>query len=103
MGMEKLWLLVMVYGLSSSICSALAMALLRLPRPVILLAGAFVHFVLIIALMCWSPTPRDPTRLPYLLVVSALWGLGTALNKTGLSSEYRRRLYIRYTFIRDDK
>ncbi|XP_055060848.1 protein unc-93 homolog B1 [Misgurnus anguillicaudatus] len=84
-GMEKLWLLVMVYGLSSSICSALALTMLRLPRPVILLGGAFVHFVLLIALMCWSPSPRHPETLSYLLVLSALWGLGTALNKTGLS------------------
>uniref|UniRef100_A0A673N1D2 Protein unc-93 homolog B1-like n=1 Tax=Sinocyclocheilus rhinocerous TaxID=307959 RepID=A0A673N1D2_9TELE len=85
-GMEKLWLLVMVYGLSSSICSGLSLTLLRLPRPIILLVGAFVHFVLIITLMCWSPQPQTPSYLPYLLVLSALWGLGTALNKTGLST-----------------
>uniref|UniRef100_A0A8C2JY72 Protein unc-93 homolog B1-like n=1 Tax=Cyprinus carpio TaxID=7962 RepID=A0A8C2JY72_CYPCA len=85
-GMEKLWLLVMVYGLSSSICSGLALTMLRLPRQIILLVGAFVHFVLIITLMCWSPQPREPSYLPYLLVLSALWGLGTALNKTGLST-----------------
>ncbi|KAG1956406.1 protein unc-93 A [Pimephales promelas] len=84
-GMEKLWLLVMVYGLSASICSGLALMLLRFPRPVILLSGAFVHFVLIITLMCWSPQPKTPSYLPYLLVLAALWGLGTAFNKTGLS------------------
>ncbi|KAI2668297.1 hypothetical protein H4Q32_004988 [Labeo rohita] len=102
-GMEKLWLLVMVYGLSSSICSGLALSLLRLPRPVILLVGAFVHFVLIIALMCWSPSSKMPSFLPYLLVLSALWGLGTALNKTGLSTllgmlyEDKERLDFVYT------
>ncbi|XP_026116522.1 protein unc-93 homolog B1-like isoform X2 [Carassius auratus] len=102
-GMEKLWLLVMVYGLSSSICSGLALMLLRLPRQTILLVGAFVHFVLIIALMCWSPHPREPSYLPYLLVLTALWGLGTALNKTGLSTllgmlyEDKERLDFVYT------
>uniref|UniRef100_A0A672QKW6 Unc-93 homolog B1, TLR signaling regulator n=1 Tax=Sinocyclocheilus grahami TaxID=75366 RepID=A0A672QKW6_SINGR len=102
-GMEKLWLLVMVYGLSSSICSGLSLMLLRLPRPIILLVGAFMHFVLIIALMCWSPQPREPSYLPYLLVLIALWGLGTALNKTGLSTllgmlyEDKERLDFVYT------
>ncbi|TRY89946.1 hypothetical protein DNTS_001669 [Danionella cerebrum] len=102
-GMEKLWLLVMVYGLSSSICSVLSLSLLHLPRPIILLAGAFVHFVLIIALMCWSPGPREPSWLPSLLVISALWGLGTALNKTGVSTllgmlyEDKERLDFVYT------
>uniref|UniRef100_A0A8C2G708 Unc-93 homolog B1, TLR signaling regulator n=1 Tax=Cyprinus carpio TaxID=7962 RepID=A0A8C2G708_CYPCA len=102
-GMEKLWLLVMVYGLSSSICSGLALMLLRLPRQIILLVGAFMHFVLIIALMCWSPQPREPSYLPYLLVLIALWGLGTALNKTGLSTllgmlyEDKERLDFVYT------
>ncbi|XP_059410417.1 protein unc-93 homolog B1 [Carassius carassius] len=102
-GMEKLWLLVMVYGLSSSICSGLALMLLRLPRQTILLVGAFMHFVLIIALMCWSPQPREPSYLPYLLVLTALWGLGTALNKTGLSTllgmlyEDKERLDFVYT------
>ncbi|KAA0722111.1 Protein unc-93 -like protein B1 [Triplophysa tibetana] len=102
-GLEKLWLLVMVYGLSSSICSALALTMLRLPRPVILLSGAFVHFVLLIALMCWSPQPRHPEYLPYLLVLAALWGLGTALNKTGVSTllgmlyEDKERLDFIYT------
>ncbi|KAL7889688.1 hypothetical protein AOLI_G00019460 [Acnodon oligacanthus] len=88
LGMEKLWLLVMVYGLSSSICSSLSMALLqqRLPRQVVLLGGAAVHLVLLVVLMCWSSSPRRPDQLPQLLVLVALWGLGTALNKTGLSS-----------------
>lgn len=95
--MEKLWLLVMVYGLSSSICSGLALTLLRLPRPIILLVGAFIHFVIIIALMCWSPQPREPSYLPYLLVLTALWGLGTALNKTGLSSEYKCHFHVKIT------
>lgn len=59
----------------------------RLPRPVMLLGGAALHLILLVALMCWSPKPKAPEQLPQLLVLAALWGMGTALNKTGLSSE----------------
>lgn len=93
-GLQKLWLLVMVYGLSSSCCSALSLCLLRLPRHLTLLGGAFLHLGVIVGLMCWSPTPmnghaKPPVSepLPVLLVLTALWGLGTALNKTSLSCE----------------
>ncbi|KAB5581474.1 hypothetical protein PHYPO_G00176170 [Pangasianodon hypophthalmus] len=104
-GIEKLWQLVMVYGLSSSVCSSLSLMLLqpRLPRPVMLLGGAAVHLILLVALMCWSSTPKDPQQLPVLLVLAALWGLGTALNKTGLSTllgmlyEDKERLDFVYT------
>ncbi|MCJ8730323.1 hypothetical protein PDJAM_G00183060 [Pangasius djambal] len=104
-GIEKLWQLVMVYGLSSSVCSCLSLMLLqpRLPRPVVLLGGAAVHLILLVALMCWSSSPRSPQQLPTLLVLAALWGLGTALNKTGLSTllgmlyEDKERLDFVYT------
>ncbi|XP_017318598.1 protein unc-93 homolog B1 [Ictalurus punctatus] len=104
-GIEKLWLLVMVYGLSSSVCSSLSLLLLqpRLPRPVMLLGGAAVHLILLVALMCWSSSPKSPQQLPQLLVLVALWGLGTALNKTGLSTllgmlyEDKERLDFVYT------
>ncbi|MCI4376170.1 hypothetical protein PGIGA_G00185190 [Pangasianodon gigas] len=104
-GIEKLWQLVMVYGLSSSVCSSLSLMLLqpRLPRPVMLLGGAAVHLILLVALMCWSSKPRRPEQLPILLVLAALWGLGTALNKTGLSTllgmlyEDKERLDFVYT------
>ncbi|XP_062851402.1 protein unc-93 homolog B1 [Trichomycterus rosablanca] len=104
-GLTKLWLLVMVYGLSSSVCSSFSLALLlqRLPRSVMLLGGAAVHFVVLVALMCWSPSPRSFDLLPQVLVLVALWGLGTALNKTGLSTllgmlyEDKERLDFVYT------
>ncbi|KAL2097374.1 hypothetical protein ACEWY4_006581 [Coilia grayii] len=92
-GLNKLWLMVMVYGLSSSVCSSLSLCLLRVPRHITLLGGAVLHLGLIVGLMCWSPlplngnikpSPSDP--LPVLLVLIALWGLGTALNKTSLST-----------------
>ncbi|XP_030643970.1 protein unc-93 homolog B1 [Chanos chanos] len=103
-GIKKLWLLIMIYGLSSSMCSAGSFSLLRLPRPVALLGGAAVHLCLLLALMCWSPQPQNQNQeLPQLLVVAALWGLGTALIKTGLSTllgmlyEDKERLDFVYT------
>ncbi|XP_066535491.1 protein unc-93 homolog B1 [Hoplias malabaricus] len=104
-GLERLWILVMVYGLSSSLCSCLSLTLLlqRLPRQVILLGGTTVHFILLVILMCWSTTPKDPSQLPQLLILAAFWGMGTALNKTGLSTllgmfyEDKERLDFVYT------
>lgn len=104
LGLNKLWLLIVVYGLSASIFSSLSLSLLRLPRWVCLISGAFVHGVLVVVLMAFSP---EPNRLKYegpLLVISALWGLGTALNKTGVSTllgmlyaEEKERLDFVYT------
>uniref|UniRef100_A0A8C4ZXD5 Unc-93 homolog B1, TLR signaling regulator n=1 Tax=Gadus morhua TaxID=8049 RepID=A0A8C4ZXD5_GADMO len=85
LGLKQLWLLVVCYGLSGSVFSLLSLVLLRLPRWVTLIGGAAVHFVLIIALMCWSPGPRQPAYLAPMLIFIVLWGLGSALNKTGLS------------------
>lgn len=87
MGLDKLWLLIVVYGLSSSICSSLSLVLLRLPRYVCLAAGAAVHVVLLVILLALPLHPNKPELLGPLLVISALWGLGTALNKTGVSSK----------------
>ncbi|KAM6971797.1 protein unc-93 homolog B1 [Aplochiton taeniatus] len=84
-GLEKLWILVMVYGLSCSAFSSLSLGLLRLPRSSGLLGGAAVHLVLLVVLLWWHPKPRSPLELAPLLLITVLWGLGTALNKTGLS------------------
>lgn len=53
--------------------------------------------------MVFSPVPRDASYGP-LLVISVLWGLGTALNKTGVSTllgilyaEEKERLDFVYT------
>ncbi|KAM4603475.1 protein unc-93 homolog B1 [Polymixia lowei] len=103
LGLNKLWLLIVVYGLSCSLFSSLSLSLLRLPRWVTLLGGAAVHLVLLIVLLSWSPHPRTPHYLGPLLVISALWGLGTALNKTSLSTllgmlyEDKERLDFVYT------
>uniref|UniRef100_A0A6Q2WYA4 Unc-93 homolog B1, TLR signaling regulator n=1 Tax=Esox lucius TaxID=8010 RepID=A0A6Q2WYA4_ESOLU len=84
-GLEWLFLLVMIYGLSCSLFSCLSLSLLKLPRYVTLLGGAAIHGPLLVFLFCWSPGPKQPDKLAYLLLVTALWGIGSALNKTGLS------------------
>ncbi|KAJ8000588.1 hypothetical protein DPEC_G00181940 [Dallia pectoralis] len=84
-GLEWLFLLIMTYGISCSLSSSLSLSLLKLPRYVSLLGGAAIHGPLLVALLCWSPDPRSPGQLPYLLLFTALWGIGSALNKTGLS------------------
>lgn len=88
LGLKKLWLLIVVYGLSCSIFSSLSLCLLRLPRWLCLAAGAAVHIVLLVALLA-LPLYRDqPKYLGPLLVISVLWGLGTALIKTGVNSKW---------------
>lgn len=87
LGLKNLWLLIVVYGLSCSVFSSLSLCLLRLPRWVCLMGGAAVHFVLLVTLMTLDLPPNNPKYLGPLLVISVLWGLGTALNKTGVSSE----------------
>ncbi|XP_056266116.1 protein unc-93 homolog B1 [Pseudoliparis swirei] len=104
LGLDKLWLLVMVYGGSCSVFSSLSLCLLRLPRWTCLVGGAAVHAVLLVVLLAFSPPPRQVEYLGPLLVISVLWGLGTALNKTGVStllgmlySEEKERLDFVYT------
>lgn len=91
LGLKKLWLLVFVYGLSCSVFSSLSLSLLRIPRWTCLVGGAVVHFILLVVLLVLSPSPsntldKSSVYLVPLLVISVLWGLGTALNKTGVST-----------------
>ncbi|XP_029295873.1 protein unc-93 homolog B1 [Cottoperca gobio] len=104
LGLKSLWLLILVYGLSCSIFSSLSLCLLRLPRWVCLMGGAAVHAVLLVVLLAFSPLPKTPSYMGPLLVISVLWGLGTALNKTGVSillgmlyAEEKERLDFVYT------
>ncbi|NXJ86358.1 UN93B protein, partial [Trogon melanurus] len=85
LGLEKLAYLLMAYGFSASACSGLALCALRLRRQVPLLAGALVHAVLLVGLFFWAPEPRYPLQAPPLYVIAALWGTGSALNKTSIS------------------
>ncbi|KAM5141674.1 protein unc-93 homolog B1 [Mantella aurantiaca] len=85
LGLEKLPYLITAYGLSASIFSTLALCFLRLPRQIPLAGGAIVHICILVALFFWSPHPRVPSQGPVLYLVAVLWGLGSALNKTGLS------------------
>ncbi|XP_034044212.1 protein unc-93 homolog B1 [Thalassophryne amazonica] len=103
LGLKHLWILLVSYGISSCLFSSLSLAILRLPRWVCLVAGAVVHVVLLVFLLAWSPTPKTGSLAPF-VVVSVLWGLGTALNKTGVSTllgmlyaEEKERLDFIYT------
>ncbi|XP_061208285.1 LOW QUALITY PROTEIN: protein unc-93 homolog B1 [Neopsephotus bourkii] len=85
LGLEKLAYLLMAYGLSASACSSLALCMLRLQRHIPLLAGAFIHAALLVTLFCWAPEPRLVGQAPLLYTIAALWGTGSALNKTSIS------------------
>ncbi|NXO08380.1 UN93B protein, partial [Oriolus oriolus] len=85
LGLERLAYLLMAYGFSASACSSLALCMLRLRRHVPLLAGAFIHAALLVTLFCWAPEPRYLAQAPLLYSIAALWGAGSALNKTGIS------------------
>ncbi|NXM07808.1 UN93B protein, partial [Tyrannus savana] len=85
LGLEKLAYLLMAYGFSASACSSLALSMLRLRRHIPLLAGAVIHAGLLVMLFCWAPEPRQQAQAPLLYAVAALWGTGSALNKTGIS------------------
>ncbi|XP_069573875.1 protein unc-93 homolog B1 [Brachyistius frenatus] len=104
LGLTKLWLLIVVYGLSSAVFSSLSLCLLRLPRCVCLIGGAAVHAVLMVVLLALSLPRNEPKYLVPLLVISVLWGLGSALNRTGVSillgmlyAEEKERLDFVYT------
>ncbi|NXS31511.1 UN93B protein, partial [Pomatostomus ruficeps] len=85
LGLERLAYLLMAYGFSASACSSLALGMLRLRRHIPLLAGTFIHAVLLVTLFCWAPEPRYLAQAPLLYSIAALWGMGSALNKTGIS------------------
>ncbi|NXK54036.1 UN93B protein, partial [Chauna torquata] len=85
LGLEKLAYLLMAYGFSASACSTLALCLLRLQRQCPLLAGAVIHAAILVTLFCWAPKPRLVVQAPLLYAIAVLWGMGSALNKTGIS------------------
>ncbi|KAM8924236.1 protein unc-93 homolog B1 [Pelodytes ibericus] len=85
LGLEKLPFLLTAYGLSASVSSLLALCMLRVPRQVPLVGGALLHSCILIGLFFWSPIPKHQDQGPLLYIVAVLWGIGSALNKTGLS------------------
>uniref|UniRef100_A0A8I3WC03 Protein unc-93 homolog B1 n=1 Tax=Callithrix jacchus TaxID=9483 RepID=A0A8I3WC03_CALJA len=85
-GLERLAYLLVAYGLGASAASFLGLLGLWLPRPVPLVAGAGVHLLLTFVLFFWAPMPRALQHSWILYVAAALWGVGSALNKTGLST-----------------
>lgn len=94
LGLEKLADLLMAYGFSASACSSMALCTLRLRRQVPLLAGGLVHTALLVTLFCWAPEPRYLVQAPLLYAIAVLWGMGSALNKTGISSESFKQLFL---------
>lgn len=87
LGLDQLWLLILAYGLSCSVFSSLSLSLLYFPRWLCLMAGAAVHVILLVVLLALPLPPNTPHLLGPLLLISVLWGLGSALNKTGVSSK----------------
>uniref|UniRef100_A0A8D2JVH8 Protein unc-93 homolog B1 n=1 Tax=Theropithecus gelada TaxID=9565 RepID=A0A8D2JVH8_THEGE len=85
-GLERLAYLLVAYSLGASAASLLGLLGLWLPRPVPLVAGAGVHLLLTFVLFFWAPVPRVLQHSWILYVAAALWGVGSALNKTGLST-----------------
>lgn len=86
-GLERLAYLLVAYGLGASAASLLGMLGLWLPRQVPLLSGAGLHLLLTLGLFFWAPKPRVLQHVWTLYLAAVLWGVGSGLNKTGLSSE----------------
>ncbi|XP_010836126.1 PREDICTED: protein unc-93 homolog B1 [Bison bison bison] len=85
-GLERLAYLLVAYSLGASASSALGLLGLWLPRPVPLVAGAGLHLLLTLSLFFWAPKPRTLQHIWILYTVAVLWGVGSALNKTGIST-----------------
>ncbi|MBV96827.1 Protein unc-93 B1, partial [Eschrichtius robustus] len=85
-GLEHLAYLLVAYSLGASASSALGLLGLWLPRPVPLVAGAGLHLLLTLSLFFWAPVPRVLQHIWILYAAAVLWGVGSALNKTGLST-----------------
>ncbi|XP_073665361.1 protein unc-93 homolog B1 isoform X3 [Tursiops truncatus] len=84
-GLERLAYVLVAYSLGASAASALGLLGLWLPRPAPLVAGAGLHLLLTVSLFFWAPAPRVLQHIGVLYAVAVLWGVGSALNKTGLS------------------
>ncbi|XP_064416872.1 protein unc-93 homolog B1 [Latimeria chalumnae] len=85
-GIENLAYIIITYGLASSLFSWLSLSMLRIHRQIPLLAGVGLQFLIIIGLFVWSPTPKNLSNQGWIYAVAALWGVGSVLNKTSLST-----------------
>ncbi|XP_062950158.1 protein unc-93 homolog B1 [Cynocephalus volans] len=85
-GLERLAYLLLAYSLGASSASLLGLLGLWLPRSVPLVAGAGLHLLLTLGLFFWAPVPRVLQHSWILYAAATLWGVGSALNKTGLST-----------------
>lgn len=89
-GLERLAHLLVAYSLGAAAASVLGLLGLWLPRQAPLVFGAGLHLLLTLGLFFWAPAPRVLQHIWILYLAAVLWGVGSALNKTGLSSEYSR-------------
>ncbi|XP_074192909.1 protein unc-93 homolog B1 [Rhinolophus sinicus] len=85
-GLERLPYLLVAYSLGASAASVLGLLGLWLPRQVPLVSGAGLHLLLTVSLFFWAPKPRVLQHVWILYAAAVLWGVGSALNKTGLST-----------------
>uniref|UniRef100_A0A8C6QT90 Protein unc-93 homolog B1 n=3 Tax=Nannospalax galili TaxID=1026970 RepID=A0A8C6QT90_NANGA len=85
-GLERLAYLLIAYSLGASAASVLGLLGLWLPRSVPLVAGVGLHLLLTFSLFFWAPVPRVLKHSWILYAVAALWGVGSGLNKMGLST-----------------
>lgn len=85
-GLERLAYLLVAYGLGASASSVLGLLGLWLPRQVTLVSGAGLHMLLTLSLFFWAPKPRVLQHTWILYAAVILWGVGSALNKTGLTT-----------------
>ncbi|XP_037694999.1 protein unc-93 homolog B1 isoform X1 [Choloepus didactylus] len=85
-GLERLANLLVAYSLGASAASLLGLLGLWLPRYMPLMAGAGLHLVLTLSLFFWAPVPRVLQHTWILYLAATLWGVGSALNKTGLGT-----------------
>ncbi|XP_069922070.1 protein unc-93 homolog B1 [Oryctolagus cuniculus] len=86
LGLEQLAYLLVAYSLAASAASLLGLLGLWLPRSVPLVAGAGLHLLLTLGLFFWAPVPKAVQHSWVLYTVTGLWGVGSALNKAGLST-----------------
>ncbi|XP_076971640.1 protein unc-93 homolog B1 [Tamandua tetradactyla] len=86
LGLERLAPLLVAYSLGASAASLLGLLGLWLPRWMPLVAGAGLHLLLTVSLFFWAPKPQVLQHAWILYTAAALWGVGSGLNKTGLST-----------------
>jgi hypothetical protein len=72
-GISKIGYVMICYGITNSISAISMGSIVKLTGRVPVVCGAFLlHLGLLIALLCWAPTPEDKI---WFFVVTGLWGI----------------------------